>query len=194
LNQRESAQNTQFPDFLSKGYYHSSNQLFPEVYMKSKLVVGMGFLAALSLASSVSARTFSNKDLRGTYTQKFSGFVAGTGNPFPSGTSIPQSGTGTETADGKGNFTANLVFSIGGSTCSGTVAGTYQVNADGTGTSTGTLTPNATAPTGIPSANYACPQGSLQNEAFTIVSRQKVEFISTDADSVVTGIAVRQTH
>ncbi len=115
-------------------------------------------------------------------------------NPFPAGSGLPQSGTGTETADGKGNFTANLVFNIGGSTCSGTVTGTYVVNADGSGTSTGTFAPNVSAPTGIPAGNYACPGGALQDEAFTIVGAQTVDFISTDADSIVTGSAEQQTH
>jgi hypothetical protein len=162
--------------------------------MKNQLAVGIGLLAAFSLAPSASAKNFSDKNLKGTYTEKFSGFVAGTANPFASGTSLPQSGTGTEIADGKGNFTASLVFNIGGSTCSGTVTGTYQVNADGSGTSTGTFTANASAPSGIPAGNYACPPGSLQDEAFTIVSPHKVEFISTDADSVVTGSAEQQTN
>jgi hypothetical protein len=162
--------------------------------MKGKLIVGFALAAGLAIAPPGWAKTFSNKDLKGTYTEKFSGFVGTTANPFSTGTSLPQSGTGTETADGKGNFTANLVFNIGGSTCSGTVTGTYVVNADGSGTSTGTFAPNAAAPTGIPAENYACPEGALQDEAFTIVTHDTVDFISTDADSIVTGTAVRQTH
>lgn len=162
--------------------------------MKGKLIIGFALVAGLSFTTPGWAKTFSNKNLKGTYTERFSGFVGSTANPFPTGTSLPQSGTGTESADGKGNFTANLVFSIGGTTCSGTVAGTYVVNADGSGTSTGTFTPNVTAPTGIPSPNYACPPGTLQDEAFTIVGQGEVDFISTDADSVVTGVAVKQTH
>ena len=162
--------------------------------MRGKLVVGFALLTALSFAPSGWAKSFTNKNLKGTYTEKFSGFVSETANPFATGTSLPQSGTGTEIADGKGNFSANLVFNIGGSTCSGTVTGTYVVNADGSGTSTGTFVPDATAPTGIPAGNYACPTGALQDEAFTIVSPNTVDFISTDADSIVTGTAALQTN
>jgi hypothetical protein len=162
--------------------------------MRGKLIIGFALAAGLGIAPPGWAKAFSNKDLKGTYTEKFSGFVGSVANPFPTGTSLPQSGTGTETTDGKGNFTANLVFNIGGSTCSGTVTGTYVVNADGSGTSTGTFAPNVTAPTGIPAGNYACPGGALQDEAFTIVGDETVDFISTDADSVVTGTAVKQTH
>jgi hypothetical protein len=162
--------------------------------MKNQLAVGLGLMAALGLAPTAWAKSFSNKDLKGTYSEKFSGVVGTVANPFPAGSGLPQSGTGTETADGKGNFTANLVFNIGGSTCSGTVTGTYQVNADGSGTSTGTFAPNATAPAGIPAGNYSCPPGTLQDEAFTIVSPRKIDFISTDADSIVTGSAEQQTH
>ena len=137
---------------------------------------------------------FSNRNLRGTYAETFSGFAGTAANPFATPNSIPQSGTGLETADGNGNFTASIVFSIGGSTCAGTVTGTYVVNANGTGTSTGTFTPSATAPTGVPSTNYSCPVQltGVQDEAFTIVGPSTINFISTDADSVVTGTAVRQ--
>jgi hypothetical protein len=167
--------------------------------MRSKLFVAILTVVMLSTASGwadAGGKSFSNKDLKGTYAVKFSGFAAGAANPFPAGTSQPQSGTGLEVADGNGNFTATLVFSIGGSTCSGTVAGTYHINSDGTGTSTGTFTPKATAPTGVPSSNYACPtqMTGIQDEAFTIVTLGRVDFISTDADSVVSGTAVRQGH
>jgi hypothetical protein len=150
----------------------------------------------MGTAAPVWAKTFSNKDLKGTYAEKFSGFTGSTSNPFPTSSSLPQSGTGLEIADGKGNFTASLVFSIGGLACSGKVKGTYQVNSDGTGTSTGTFTPNPTAPTGIPSGNYSCPQQitGVQDEAFTIIGRGKIDFISTDADLVANGTVERQTH
>jgi hypothetical protein len=163
--------------------------------MKSKLLVGAVCLALMGSAASVWAApkpSFDNDDLNGTYAEKFSGFVGSTGNPFPTTSSFPQSGTGLEVADGAGHFTASLVFSVGGSTCSGTLKGTYHVNTDGTGTSIGTFTPNASAPTGILSDNYSCPGGGVQREAFTIVGPGKIDFISTDADSVVNGTAELQ--
>ena len=158
--------------------------------MRSKLLVGILSLAVWGSAASVWAdgggKSFSNKDIKGTYAEKSSGFVAGAGNPFPTDTSLPQSETGLEVANGKGNFTASIVFSIGGSICSGTVTGTYQVNPNGTGTSTGIFTP--TSPT-----SSTCKTGN-QNEAFTIVTSRKVDFISTDSDLVASGTAERQAH
>jgi hypothetical protein len=165
--------------------------------MIRKAFLAISSVAMLTTAAPVwAARPFSNRDLRGTYAEKFSGSAAGAANPFPASSSTPQSGTGIQVADGNGNFTSKIIFSIGGSTCSGTVAGTYVVNADGTGTSTGTFTPNATAPSGVPASNYLCPAQitGVQNAAFTIVGHGKIEFISTDADSVIVGTAQRQTH
>ena len=162
--------------------------------MSSRLLVGALALAMIGTAAPVWAKTFSNKNLKGTYVEKFSGLAAGSANPFPTTSSLPESVTGTETAKGKGNFTASIVFSSGGTTCSGTVAGTYVVNPDGTGTSKGTFTPIAMAPSGIPALNYSCPsQGGPQDEAFTIVGRGKIDFISTDPDLVSSGTAELQT-
>ncbi len=165
--------------------------------MKNRFLLGTALFAMVAGVGSVwaAAPTFKNKDLKGTYALKFSGFLGSAANPFPTTSSLPQSGSGIETADGNGNFNSTILFSIGGSTCSGTVSGTYTVNTDGTGTSTGTFTPSATAPTGVPAANYSCPSQTtgVQDEAFTLVSPGKVEFISTDADSVVSGTAERQS-
>jgi hypothetical protein len=166
--------------------------------MKNRFLLGTALFAMFAGVSSVraAAPTFSNKDLKGTYAVKFSGFLAGASNPFPTTSSAPQSGTGIETADGNGNFNSTILFSIGGSTCSGTVSGTYTVNSNGAGTSSGTFTPSATAPSGVPPANYGCPSQmtGAQDEAFTIVSPGKIEFISTDADSIVSGTAERQSR
>ncbi|HLI82258.1 MAG TPA: hypothetical protein VKV03_19860 [Candidatus Binataceae bacterium] len=166
--------------------------------MKNRFLLGTALFAMVAGASSVWAAgpTFSNKDVKGTYALKFSGFLGSAGNPFPTTSSLPQSGSGIEIADGKGNFNSAILFSIGGSICSGTVTGTYTVNSDGTGTSSGTFTPSATAPSGVPTPNYGCPSQmtGAQDEAFTIVSPGKVEFISTDADSIVSGTAERQSR
>ena len=168
--------------------------------MKNGFLVGTLLLATIGSAASVWAgshpTTFSNKDLKGTYSLKFSGFIGSTSNPFPTTSSLPQSGAGFEIVDGNGNFQGALLFSIGGSTCAGSISGTYQVNPDGTGTSTGTFTPEATAPKGVPTANYSCPSQmtGTQDEAFQIVSPDKIEFLSTDPDSVVSGTAERQTR
>ena len=186
--------------------------------MRTKLLLGilfLGIVAARVVRADSHNKTFSNKDIKGTYAEKFSGFVVGTGTPpttssstpFQTGSSFPESATGTLTADGNGNFTAVVAFNIGGNTCFGTVAGTYQVGPDGTGTSTGTFTPSSSPPKSPttssfpggfpgPGGNYACPSQvtGVQDEAFTIVGSGKIDFMSTDADLVASGTAQRQTH
>ena len=166
--------------------------------MKNRFLLGTALFAMLAGGSSVWAGspTFSNKDVKGTYSLKFSGFLGSAGNPFPTTSSLPQSGAGVEIADGNGNFNAAVLFNAGGTTCSGTILGTYQVNPDGTGTSTGTFTPTSSAPSGVPTTNYGCPSQmtGVQDEAFTIFSPDTLEFISTDADSVVSGTAKRQSR
>jgi len=167
--------------------------------MKNGFLVGTLLLATIGSAASVWAgggsSTFSNADVKGTYSLKFSGFFDSAGNQFPTSSSFPQSGAGFEDADGNGNFTGALLVSIGGTTCSGNITGTYEVNPDGTGTSTATFTPEANPPKGIPAGNYVCPSKSgTQNEAFVIVSHDKIDFMSTDADSVVSGSAERQSR
>ena len=180
--------------------------------MKSKLLIGALFFAMMSTAASVWAdggsKTFSNKDVKGTYAEQFSGFVVGPGKPpSQTGTSFPETGTGTLTTDGNGGFQAKLTFTIGGLLCSGTVAGGpsisggdgfatgYTVNPDGTGTARGIFTPNPAPSTLPPQIIYGCPaSGGHQDESFTIVSPRKIDFISTDSDSVISGTAERQTH
>ena len=161
--------------------------------MKHRILIGALCFALWNIALPTWAKTFTVKDLKGNYVLRFTGSAGVAANPFPNGTSLPETGSGVETADGKGNFTATTVFSIGGTTCSGTIAGTYSVNPNGTGTSKGTFTPNATAPSGIPAGNYGCPPQITgeQNEAFTI-GKNGVTFISTDPDSVISGLAQRQ--
>jgi hypothetical protein len=164
--------------------------------MKGKLVVAMVLGAAFSMAPSARAYTYSDSDFSGTYAEKFSGYFSGVASPIVAGTSEPQSGAGFVTADGNGNFYGALAFSIGGSTCVGDISGTYQVFAAGTGTSTATFTPQSTGVPGMPTGNYACPSQmtGTQDEAFIIVSPTEIDFISTDADSVVTGTAQLQVQ
>lgn len=174
--------------------------------MNKKIVLGALALALAGASSVWAAPPFTcspnncptpnnaNK-LKGNFAQLLSGFANGAANP-PVNTSnaFPEASTGIVSADGAGTFKANLVFNAGGFTCSGTVAGCYCVNNDGTGTETGTFTPNGTAPFGIPSGNYSCPTGTgKEDSAFTIVSPNRVDFISTNSDTVLSGSALRQS-
>ena len=163
--------------------------------MKGKLIVAIAFGAAFIIPPSVWAYTYSDKDFSGTYVEKFTGYLSSAGSPTVVGTSSPQSGTGFVFADGNGNFSGALVFSIGGNTCLGDIRGTYQVFPAGTGTSTGTFTPQSAAP-GMPTGNYSCPtqMTGAQDEVFVIVSPNQIDFISSDPDSVVTGTAQLQVQ
>ena len=164
--------------------------------MTNRFLAGTLLCALLGFAPAAYAggatHTYSNADFKGTDIEKFSGFVGGA-TPFTAADALPQTGTGFVTADGNGNFTAALIFNIGGNTCAGTVSGTYQVFSTGVGTSTGTFTPQSVPP-GVPSSNYACPtqMTGAQDEAFAIVSRDLVNVISIDGDSVASGTAERQ--
>jgi len=162
--------------------------------MKGKLAIAMALGAAMLTPPSVWAYTYSNADFNGTYVEKFSGFSS-IASPLLVGTSEPQSGAGFVVANGNGTFSGALAFSIGGNTCVGDIVGTYTVFSSGTGTSSATFTPVSVIP-GMPSSNYSCPSQmtGTQDEAFVIVSPTEIDFISTDADSVVSGTAQLQTQ
>jgi hypothetical protein len=157
--------------------------------------------------------TFSVSDLNGTYAEVFSGFVVGGGTqptvdspvPFGTGTSFPETGTGTLVADGSGNFQAKLLTIVGGLVCAGTLAGGtgvsggdgfptgYTVNSDGSGLARGIFTPFVSPATLPPQLVYGCPAaGSHQDEYFQIINHHEVRFISIDSDTTLSGTATLQ--
>ena len=156
--------------------------------MNRKILAGALCLALVGSTSSVWAVTCpsgsSPSKLKGTFAQLLTGFV---GNPpQPTGNTAPEASTGTITADGNGGFTGNLTFNAGGTVCSGTVTGTFCANDDGSGR--GTATGQFTGTSGT------CPSGGSQSESFTIVGPNRIDFISTDSESVLSGSAIRQNQ
>ena len=104
--------------------------------MKStfRIVTLSGLALVLVLAQSVDAedgRKFSDRSLRGSYAVGISGTVVSVG---------PMAGTGLLTGDGRGNLVGTQTISYGTGPCVLTLAGTYSVNPDGTGTGSVTVT------------------------------------------------------
>jgi hypothetical protein len=87
---------------------------------------------------------------------------------------IPAAETGVATADGAGNLTGNVTFSLGGQILSTPFTGTYQVNPDCTISETisfGTQT---------------------RHQQGVVVDRgQQIDFIDTDPGTVLTRVAKR---
>ena len=81
---------------------------------------------SLTIAGTASAgKTFSVKDVKGTYAFSFQGEILGVG---------PVAATGVISADGKGNVTQAIrTISVNGTPVTETFTCTLSVNADGTG-------------------------------------------------------------
>jgi len=158
--------------------------------MNRKILVSalcLALVGATSPAWGACATPGNASKLKGNFAQLLSGFADTSpgGGPFATSNSAPESSTGVLTADGNGGFNATLTFNIGGTVCSGTASGTYCVNNDGTGTESGTFTLGASQPA-------TCPPSGSENASFTIVDPNRVDFISTSSDTVLSGTAIRQ--
>ena len=94
-------------------------------------VLALGVVALIMHVSAASAQAFAVADLNGAYADQGSGFGS---QPGPPGSSTPSYGVGLWTFDGAGNFTASLVLDGLSVTIYPNISGTYNVNADGTGT------------------------------------------------------------
>jgi hypothetical protein len=181
------------------------------------IAVCLALIGTGRAAQAAGSHTFSISDFQGTYAETCSGFMVGSGvapstnnpAPFSTGTSVPQTGTGTMVADGNGGFQATMVFTTGGLICAGTFAGGpgvdggdgiatgYTVNSDGTGTVRGVFTAFPT-PTTLPQQlAYGCPapggrQSSHIDEYFTMISPNEIRFTSIDSNATLTGTLTRQ--
>jgi hypothetical protein len=109
------------------------------------------------------------RTVAGTYGFQGQGTL-GLGTPQP----IPAAETGVATADGAGNLTGNVTFSLGGQILNTPFTGTYQVNPDCTISETisfGTQT---------------------RHQQGVVVDRgQQIDFIDTDPGTVLTRVAKR---
>ncbi len=106
--------------------------------MQYRLLWAISFLAALALGAAVSSgrgvtiqhaqRTFSTSSMHGSYGISY--IVA---LPKVSSATEFLSGTGVLKADGAGHLSGEETTNTNGQVCSGTLTGTYTVNANGTG-------------------------------------------------------------
>lgn len=106
--------------------------------MQHRFIWAASILAALAIGVVVSGaggvsivhaeRAFSTASIRGSYGTTYSVAL-----PNPSGPTQFLSGTGVYQADGAGHLTGQETTNTNGQVCSGTMTGTYTVNANGTG-------------------------------------------------------------
>ena len=143
-----------------------------------KKMVLAALVAASGLALSVGAGAtkpgFSLHSVKGTYASTFHGTI---------------DGTGTLVADGAGNIVGGTETANDGTNiCTGSLTGTYTVNADGTGTLTIVFTTDHSAPN-----IGACPSiSATSHAAIVLVSRKQIEVSGTDPTVLVSGSLTRQ--
>ncbi|HUC18370.1 MAG TPA: hypothetical protein VMA37_11885 [Acetobacteraceae bacterium] len=103
-------------------------------YAHARVTLAAG-LVALMAAPAVAATNgdtaaqqgFSVATLHGSYASRFSGEID-TGKAW-----IPILGTGVFVADGSGHLSGRETYMVGTQVCTATIAGTYAVASDGTG-------------------------------------------------------------
>jgi len=99
--------------------------------------------------------------------------------------SLPIAITGLLTANGTGGLTGTETFNTQGEVCTGTTAGTYTVNSNGTGTFSVTFTPNSGEP-----ADCVSSAGTV---AFTFANGvDQLDLTGTDCYQVTSGTAIKQ--
>jgi hypothetical protein len=132
--------------------------------------------AALALGIALNAQAgdkeCSNATLKGTFAFTSTGFI--TAPPALAG---PFAIVGAQAFDGNGAFTATATVSQNGNIVPVSIAGTYTVNPDCTGTLTAQISPV-----------------DIKTHLFFVIDDNRKEFqaIQTDPGVVVTGIARRQ--
>ena len=138
------------------------------------LTIAAVTVLALGLAPTAKAdgKGCSNATLKGAYSQKGTGVI--TAPPSIAG---PMANVGTLTFDGNGAVTGTLINSLNGTIVPATEKGTYQVNADCTGTYTVQIS----------------PLGITGNAFFVIDDgANEIQIITTDPGVVIICIARRQ--
>ena len=107
-----------------------------------------------------------NATLRGNYSDQDTGTIVGLG---------PFAGVNVDRFDGKGNITIRGVSSVNGSVSAGMSTGTYQVNADCTGT-------------------YTVTGGGLTVDAFFVIAQagNELQIVITDPGTVINCVARKQ--
>lgn len=121
------------------------------------------------------ASSCSNASVNGSYGYSISGglLVGPDGTPLAS--PMPFSAVGMAVTDGAGNISGSETDNAGGNVTNFTWSGTYSVNADCSGTETGTTSVSQTV-----------------HNALAVLSSGKVIFVGTDPGAVVSGTAEPQ--
>lgn len=124
------------------------------------------FALALTAAPAAKASGCSLATLKGTYSDQDTGTIVGLG-PFV--------GVNLDTFDGRGNITIKGWSSLNGSISYGLETGTYQVNADCTGT-------------------YTVTGGGITIDGFFVIDRNgnELKIVITDPGNVINCIAQKQ--
>jgi hypothetical protein len=118
-------------------------------------------------AAKAAERGCSNATLKGAYADQDTGAIVGVGS---------FAGVNVDTFDGKGKITISGVSSLNGSVSAGMETGTYQVNADCTGT-------------------YTVTGGGITVDAFFVVdpAGKEMQIVITDPGIVINCIARKQS-
>lgn len=123
-------------------------------------------LASTAPAAKASDKSCSNATLRGTYSDQDTGVIVGVG---------PFAGVNVDSFDGDGSLTISGISSVNGSVFPGVESGTYQVNADCTGT-------------------YTVSGGGITVDAFFVIDSagKELKIVITDPGNVITCVARKQ--
>jgi hypothetical protein len=116
-------------------------------------------------------------ELLGTYGYSYTGTVLGS-----AGFNGPIAGVGEFDLDGRGNLSGTETFNVTGTVCSGTLAGTYTVASDDTGTVTAAFTPSTAG----------CPSGTFHLYYSAVEDGRKIYFLQTDPGRVAAGEAEKK--
>ena len=134
---------------------------------KAMTIVAVFTLALTAVpAAKAAGKGCSNATLSGTYSDQDTGTIVGVG---------PFAGVNVDRFDGKGNITISGMSSLNGSISAGVETGTYQVNADCTGT-------------------YTVTGGGLTIDAFFVIAQtgNELRIVITDPGTVINCVARKQ--
>src|ERR1700723_2950746 len=125
---------------------------------------------ALALTATPAAKAAdkgcTDATLKGAYSDQDTGTIVGVG---------PFAGVNVDKFDGKGKITISGISSLNGSVAAGLETGTYQVNADCTGT-------------------YTVTGGGLTIDAFFVIAQagNELQIVITDPGTVINCVARKQ--
>ncbi|HLH77359.1 MAG TPA: hypothetical protein VKV28_11185 [Candidatus Binataceae bacterium] len=140
--------------------------------MKTTLLVAA---LSLTLASACGGGSkanaqggFSLASIKGSYAGLFTGKI------HTSSGLLPFRGTGVFTADGAGNLSGDESYTVNGVPCSATIQGTYQVNADGSGSDSVKFT----------ASGSGCTSGTYTQSLAIGQAGSLILLVNTNADEI----------